>query len=338
MRLILILSSLLLFSCGSEQEKIFLPSIGEIDELLIVAQDQLWKGDVGKHLRSTFQQSYPVLPQPESSFKLRHRNYGQFKNKLLKRLSTIILLSTLDKPRNAFATFFNEEEYNKLAERKQGYLALKNRWAKPQLVVLVFARNEAELLSLLQKDQDNIMDLIYDSEAGRLQTKLKLAGSNRKLEKRLKEHLGIQMFVPGDYVLSIGNDTMAWFRKDDVDQSINILIHIGPLVTEDPVTYRNKILKRLISSEIQGSFIKTDTLVYKLMTTTVELGGRPATLTKGLWRMQQDFMGGPFVNYLLRDEKRDRLVMIEGFVYAPKLKKRPLMRQVAHLLNNISFD
>ena len=49
---------------------------------------------------------------------------------------------------------------------------------------------------------------------------------------------------------------------------------------------------------------------------------------RGLWRMQGDMMGGPFVCHTRLDEKNHRVVVAEGFVYAPETDKRNFMRRI----------
>ena len=49
---------------------------------------------------------------------------------------------------------------------------------------------------------------------------------------------------------------------------------------------------------------------------------------RGLWRMQGDMMGGPFVRHTRLDEKNHRVVVAEGFVYAPETDKRNFMRRI----------
>ena len=49
---------------------------------------------------------------------------------------------------------------------------------------------------------------------------------------------------------------------------------------------------------------------------------------RGLWRMQGDMMGGPFVSHTRLDKKNHRVVVAEGFVYAPETDKRNFMRRI----------
>jgi hypothetical protein len=53
--------------------------------------------------------------------------------------------------------------------------------------------------------------------------------------------------------------------------------------------------------------------------------GRKTFETKGTWEMKNDYMSGPFINYAIIDKKNNRLLVLEGFCYAPSKEKRDLM-------------
>ena len=304
-------------------------SIGQIDEILVVMEKNHWSGEAGKSLRSNFQRAFPVLPQPESLFTLKHRNFAEFENRLLKKFSTI-LIAGLHKAgsRSKISAFLRTDKLDAIVAQGKHYTTLVNQWAKPQLVILVWGSDISELEKKLEQHQQELIDIIYQAEAKRF--KRATGQNNKQIQELLIKNHGIKMFVPKDYQLAQNNDSVIWFRKDDVDQSINILIYHGSLNQQvgDPIRLRDKILKVHISSEMGGSYIHTDTLVYKMFRQKSRLGGLAATETRGLWRMKHDFMGGPFTNYLVKDPKNNRFIMVEGFIYAPKLKKRPLMRQL----------
>ena len=58
---------------------------------------------------------------------------------------------------------------------------------------------------------------------------------------------------------------------------------------------------------------------------------------RGLWEVQNDFMGGPFVIHVFHDKNNPgQLIVVEGFVYAPRYDKRDYIRQVESIM--YSFD
>jgi len=61
------------------------------------------------------------------------------------------------------------------------------------------------------------------------------------------------------------------------------------------------------------------------------------TELKGLWRLEGDFMGGPFISLSTVDTIRNRVVTVEGYVYAPKNDKRNFLRQTEAILYTLEF-
>ena len=59
--------------------------------------------------------------------------------------------------------------------------------------------------------------------------------------------------------------------------------------------------------------------------------------TEGLWKLEGDFMGGPFVSYTLLDTRHNKIITIDGFLYAPSDTKRDLMRQVEAVIKTAAF-
>ena len=53
---------------------------------------------------------------------------------------------------------------------------------------------------------------------------------------------------------------------------------------------------------------------------------------RGLWDVHAHAMGGPFISLTTIDEATQRVITVEGYVYAPCFKKRNYLRQVEALL------
>ena len=60
--------------------------------------------------------------------------------------------------------------------------------------------------------------------------------------------------------------------------------------------------------------------------------------TKGIWEVKTQFMGGPFINYAVRDSVNNRYLIVEGFVYAPATSKRDLQFELEAILRSLKFE
>jgi hypothetical protein len=59
-----------------------------------------------------------------------------------------------------------------------------------------------------------------------------------------------------------------------------------------------------------------------------EIGHRYFAQLRGLWKLENGFMGGPFIS----------LSTVDGFVYAPGAKKREFLRQVETILYSLKLQ
>ena len=62
-----------------------------------------------------------------------------------------------------------------------------------------------------------------------------------------------------------------------------------------------------------------------------------AILTKGTWEVQNDFMAGPFVNYIVKDTQNNRYLVLEGFAFAPTESKRNYMFELNTIITTLKI-
>jgi hypothetical protein len=65
--------------------------------------------------------------------------------------------------------------------------------------------------------------------------------------------------------------------------------------------------------------------------------GRLTYITKGTWEVANDFMAGPFVNYMIRDTLKNRWMVVEGFSFAPSSSKRDQMFELNAIIDAVEF-
>ena len=72
--------------------------------------------------------------------------------------------------------------------------------------------------------------------------------------------------------------------------------------------------------------------------TPITVNGKYCGVLRGLWKMVGDMMGGPFVSHVRLDEKNNRVVVAEGFVFAPETDKRNFIRRIEAALYTLRLD
>ncbi len=292
-------------------------SVGKINELSVVVDNDLWKGKVGDTIRKYFGAEVPGLPQEEPLFSMRQMPKEAFYG-LARKNRTFLWI------RNG---------------GKSGYAKLENKYATPQLGAVI-SGTENEIIALLKKNYETII-----SEYKLTETKEKQKRIKKSLEKipQLSEKLGITLKIPTAYRIAIEEDEFFWIRKDIQQGSMNLMIYELPLgtVTKDSNTVssiikmRDSIGEKKIPTDV-GNFVTEEAYAPYLYETTLD--GRFTFETKGTWEIKDRFMAGPFVNYVIEDIPNNRLMVLEGFVFAPSASKRNNMFELEAIIKTLKFD
>ena len=69
----------------------------------------------------------------------------------------------------------------------------------------------------------------------------------------------------------------------------------------------------------------------------IRIRGKETYETKGTWELKNDFMSGPFINYCIVDRANNRILVLEGFCYAPSKEKRDLMFELESIIKSVTF-
>ena len=93
----------------------------------------------------------------------------------------------------------------------------------------------------------------------------------------------------------------------------------GLVSVDEIIAHRDSIGKNYFEGTYEGSYMTTEMLIPPSIANT-EISGMYALETRGLWRMEGDFMGGPFLSYSIYDEKNDRILPLRRCSTAHRLK------------------
>jgi hypothetical protein len=58
---------------------------------------------------------------------------------------------------------------------------------------------------------------------------------------------------------------------------------------------------------------------------------------RGLWDLENGFMGGPFISHSVYDAKRNRIITVDGYIYHPNLKKRVKLKQIEAIIYSMEI-
>jgi len=176
-----------------------------------------------------------------------------------------------------------------------------------------------------------------DAEMKRFQ-KAQKAQKDNKIVKKLSDIYKLSMIVPEGYIFAVCNENFCWMRKETKYWGQSILIYIQDytdtslLLNKNIVSLRNKMTRRYVFGSMDSSYMVVDEKYIPTQSEYYDFAGHFSIKTQGIWKMVGDFMGGPFVSYSILDEKRNRIITVDGFLYAPTDDKRDLLRQIEAIL------
>lgn len=328
MKIIKYLSFILVLSTiGCQEAKVkknLLPGVsGSAGEVLIVMDKKYWDDEAGKALKVLLNEDTPGLPQSEPLFNAINISRKAFSE--LFRIHRNII----------FTNISNTVE-------KPGIKVEYNKWAKPQTVVTIMAPDLESYMDLYDRNEQKILGILFKSEKDRLSNNYKKYAESLVIDK-IKKSKGINLTVPKGYTYDLDTNNFVWISHETPEISQGLFIYdysytdTSQLTLNALIDGRNEVLKLYVAGEGTGTYMTTELQVFPQFR-SYKLNGDYTAEIRGLWKVEGDFMGGPFVSISQIDEKNQRIVCVEGYVYAPKYKKREYIRQLEAILYSLEID
>lgn len=318
-----IVFTILFSACNSEREPL-LPNItGKAGEVVIVIGGNQWENETGQIFRETLGADVEVLPQSEPMFNLVNIPWPSFTN-IFKTHRNLVLVS------------INTEE------SKAKMIVRRNVWAKPQTAIEITAPSDSSLINFLRSQADRISDHFLIAERNRITDNYRRYEKSEISQSLLKNHQ-LSLIFPAGYTLDVDSGNFVWVSNETPATSQGVLIYYydysdsESFTPENLLQKRNTLLQRNIPGPIKNSYMTTEMAAPVVFSEFLMKDKYYAEL-RGLWKVENDFMGGPFVSLSTLDEKRNRVITVEGYVYAPNTSKRNLLRQVEAILYTLEID
>lgn len=310
---------LMLFGCKQRQG---LPdnTADKINSVSIIIDDLLWNGEIGDSIRNKFASPVLGLPQEEPQFTL-----NQYPVKLLegyKSNSRNIIIIKKGVP-NHFEITQDE-----------------NR--KPQTQVKIYGRTSREIINMIEERASEIITKIHREEIVQIQRSFSL---QRDHVNKISEKFDIALKMPESYVIVMDSAKFLWFKKEFSGGNNSVVIYEVPIssftddanIVTDIVRVRDSIGKRYIHGSVPETFMATEDS-YSPYFAKLSIDGKKAYETKGTWQLDNDFMMGSFLNYSFVDKSKQRIIVVEGFCYAPSKEKRDLMLELEAIIKTVKFN
>ena len=323
---------------------------GEAGEVILVMDSTLWKQDLGKSIREVYHASVPGLNQPEPYFQLRRVDPLALNN-VLKSARNMIFVVTLEsktKSSRKLRSYFTENSLDLIRQDTSIFTyTQKDEFARGQNVLYLLGENEADLAEKIRANQSNLRGYFNKIETDRLEEKLYKSLQQKGIENRLASEHQFKLDIPFGYEIAIEKEGFIWLRQLDLEIEKNLFFSYQPYNIPDVfeeqglLKHRNKIARdNIFDIEDTTVYLTTQYIpgVADLITKEVNFKNQYAVETRGLWKLSDNSLGGPFLSYTLVDESLNRLYYIEGYIAAPGKDKRELIREIEVILNTFSIQ
>lgn len=344
--------AVLFTACGSDVQRSLQPTptaFGKINSLTVIADSSLWVGGFQDSVDYFFGAPYIILPQPEPIFDYRHIDpYRLIAEPAWQQLRNYIVLADLSDAGSRTAQMvkndLSDEKIQQVRREGFGTAVAKNKWAVGQQLIYLMGKNEAELRAGLSAAYPAVVRRLKDRESDRVDATTFFDGENRELQAQIETETGAKIRIPRSYVRApIQGKELIWLRKQVPEGSLNILLSKVPYEDENQLSksglkeVRDQLGKEYISSTEPGTYMRINDTDLPLFTESTELNGNYAVEGRGIWEMENGYMAGPFVSYLLHDPEKKELLFVDGFVFAPGHKKRDMMEELTHVLRTTDY-
>ncbi len=310
-------------ACKTQSSENKIRSIGAPGELLIVI-DPSFEGSVVKQRVIDFAtQEFPCIPQPEPTFRITTIAPKDFEGHFKSYRNILILKQSII--------------------QKAQVKYKRNIWARGQQVVEVDFQGAENFANMFDENQNQIFNHLYYGDINTLANANK-KGADAATARYIKKKYNLDIVIPQGYRLVKDTLGFSWFRYDKLETIQSVIFHefnldsIPSLNTSDLVALRNKVSRRYVPGPNSKSYMTTEDRL-PVVTQRIMNQNMDIIEMRGLWKVDGYFMGGPFVNYFIKDEVNHKLLMIEGFVYAPKKQNKAYyVRQVESILHSLKFS
>jgi len=320
-------------------------AMGEAGDLAILLDQASWT-NFGELVDSVFMKKLPGMVDHEPYFTVRRCDETKFSGLFKKNYNLLILVHAENWP--TLKPLMTPNTQNHISDLLKGnevkLLRDENKWASPQEVHYIVAPKMFQLKEELQTNGDFYIQTLLDAEKRSTVSSLIHEKEmydtffNNRLEER-----GYAIRKTQQYRLSVLSDSFIGLSRYIADRFQGSYLFAEDYVDQNQFS-KEYILKKhneVMGKHIQGSdhpdglptYLRTNEKHVPIYRRVFKMDGRYAVETRGWWEMVNEFKGGPFVSYTIHCPEINKVVTIEGLVFAPGREKAKMLRQLELILS-----
>ena len=317
--LALAISVFTLISCETNNTVSLSTSSGNINNLSVVVDNDLWEGSVGESIRNVIGAPLYGLPQDEPLFTMR-------------QMPTVVFSDFARKNRTVLKIEKGKEADTKFYE---------DSYAKPQKMVIVRGQTNQEIIQQIETNASKIISIFKLEE---IKEKQRRFSKSLNKNNNIENGLGLTLDFPSAYRVAKEENNFFWLRRDIKTGTMNFLVYEVPLekisdtddAINDVIKMRDSIGKAHIPGPLEGTYMITEEAYTPFLSSTI-IDNKPAFETRSTWEVKEAYMAGPFLNYAVKDEINKRYVIFEGFAFAPSVEKRDYMFELEAIAKSLKI-
>lgn len=352
-KILLFLGLTLVVGCSNDFTDQLTPTpvaYGKVNELVVVADKNMWEGPVGDTIRYYLAAAYIILPQPEPLLDIRFYEPADMREvpgrKKFRSYLFVGNMSDTDSPTTKMIkNDIGSEGTLRASEDPSFNISLgSNKWAKDQILIYQFGKDQNTLIDNLRKNAATILKRVKRHDDEIVEANIYQGGVNAEMVSLIKAKTGADLKVPYDYFLAM-NDSVSntlWLRKETDYLSSNIFLHKYSYkdqkqLSKEGIKDQLNELGRYVSTMKDGTYKHINDIDLPMYTTNMQLNGNYVVETRGIWEVVDDFMGGPYLSYSILNRETNEILLVEGFVHAPSKTKRNFMEELEHIFGTLKF-
>ena len=201
----------------------------------------------------------------------------------------------------------------------------KNIWAEDQLVLVIKTNKKTKI-----KDHINNKSIKNFKE----KEKERISKKHKKENRFNIKGTTVKITTPKEYFIAKDSTDFFWIRKETNEKTYGVwgFSFKGFLENQQIIIKRDSILKTNILGEKKQTYMKTEERYPSFF-----IEDKNKTQIKGIWKIEGDFMGGPFILNKYYNKEKNDTVLIEGFLYYPKEKRNSIL-ELETILDNIKIN
>lgn len=326
-RLLLLLLAVagLFFSCKEAKKgKAMLPApAGAICDVMIVISEESWNGELGKAFKEALTDQYPYLPQVEPYFRVSHVTKDVF-TATAERFRNLIIVKVDPK--------FTQTQL----------VIQRDVHASAQVVINLAAPDASSAAIYIKENAERLREILDQTEKDRFAAIAK-SKAEMDITNAVKEKFGFELYFPSGYQLRTSKPDFMWVSLETNLSSQGLLVYTSKyegevgFSAERLIKVADGFTKSYVPGPSDGSYMVTSKVVPpKVEKLTYK--GRTWYRMRGLWEVENDFMGGPFISYSTYWKEKNEVLHVRAYLYSPKKDKRKTLLQTEALIFNLSLD